>query len=68
MTIHNCVKCGSQFDVNMIPKHDSREWTLVKDNPPKLFCKLQFRKQFTKCELCRNMAKALNYINTVISQ
>ncbi len=64
----NCTKCGVQFEVTMIPLHDSRQYSLKGEYPPILFCKLRSKKQFAKCQLCRNMKKALNFVNTIMEK
>lgn len=60
-----CTKCHTEFEVSLNLIHDTREYKDVLDEsyPPKLYCQLRYRKQFTKCQLCRNIGKAFDYIN-----
>ena len=68
LTRVNCVKCRKEFEVKMIPIHDSRQYTLKDENQPRPFCKIRSKKEFAKCELCRNVGKALDFLNTIMEK
>ena len=68
LTKTNCTKCGVEFEVTMIPIHDSRQYTLKGEDTPRPFCKLRSRKEFAKCQLCRNVGKALGFLNNIMEK
>lgn len=57
-----CRKCRKEFSTQKRILKDSREY-VYSDNQLQRFCKVTWRKDSTKCQLCTNIEKALDYVN-----
>ena len=64
--IIKCKKCKVEFETKLI-RFTKTEQRCLK-NEYKIFevTKTIERPQYTKCELCRNMQKAVNYMNKIM--
>jgi len=60
--IRTCVKCGLEYPSLMITT--TRTYTNNDANNPVLTTRTFERPQFRKCQLCRNIGKALDFINS----
>jgi transcriptional regulator NrdR family protein len=59
----NCRKCGNKFETEEIICTQS-SYVIKGTDIPVTFTRLQNR----KCQLCRNMEKAFNYVNERINK
>ena len=66
--IIKCKKCKVEFETKLIRWSKTVEYCTNDINDVRTWkeTKAIERPQYTKCELCRNMQKAMNYVNRIM--